>query len=122
MFPGELLPPKYPDPSNPSHLVARSEVERRSIYLDKLNESLSISQPRLCQLVPDCLQDSPERRPATEQILTTLGVVNEDVQKACGGSFEKMLSIAAVLKNRDAKLQESKIFDTQVTCIDLSNV
>ena len=115
MFPGELLSPKYPDPCNPSNLIARSQVERRSIYLDKLKESLSISQPRLCQLVPDCLQDIPERRPATEQILTILGVVNEQVQKTCGGSFEKMLSIAAVLKNRDAKLQESKILEMQVT-------
>jgi len=62
--------------------------------------------------VSDCLQDISERRPSSERILTDLHRINEEKYER---NFEKMLNIACVMERRDAKLQENKILEMEVT-------
>ena len=71
VFPGTLLPPNYPDPDNPGRLVGRSEVERRTDYIQPLCEQLGEQHP-LVQLVCQCLHNVPAQRPSAEELLQQL--------------------------------------------------
>ena len=72
-FPGQLLPPTYPDSrqKSPNKLCARSEVERRNNYFEKLksNEMLPSS---LVGLTEACLDNVPENRPTSKQVSQVL--------------------------------------------------
>ena len=71
VFPGTLLPPNYPDPDNPGRLVGRSEVERRTDYIQPLYKELGEQHP-LVQLVCQCLHNVPAQRPSAEELLQQL--------------------------------------------------
>ena len=71
VFPGTLLPPNYPDPDNSGHLVGRSEVERRTDYIQPLYKELGEQHP-LVQLVCQCLHNVPAQRPSAEELLQQL--------------------------------------------------
>ena len=40
VFPGDLLEPIYPNPSNSDQLVPRSEVERHAVYFEQLEGTM----------------------------------------------------------------------------------
>lgn len=68
-FPAELLPPNYQVYVNGRpNLVARTEVERRSEYFDKLEH-----EHPLTDLIRQCLSYYPEERPHTGELLERLG-------------------------------------------------
>ena len=71
VFPGTLLPPNYPDPDNSGHLVGRSEMERRTDYIQALYKELGEQHP-LVQLVCQCLHNIPAQRPSAEDLLEQL--------------------------------------------------
>ena len=71
VFPGNLLPPNYPDPDNPGRLCGRSEVERRMDYIQPLREQLGEQHP-LLELVCQCLHNIPDQRPSAEELLQQL--------------------------------------------------
>ena len=71
VFPGNLLPPNYPDPDNPGRLVGRSEIERRTDYIQPLYKELGEQHP-LVQLVCHCLHNVPAQRPSAEELLQQL--------------------------------------------------
>jgi serine/threonine protein kinase len=73
----DLLSPVYSDPSNPKGVIGRTEVERRSVYLDKLHLKLA-SGHDVSLLIQDCLSNSPESRPAACQVIK----VFDDLLKA----------------------------------------
>ena len=63
MYPGNLLPSTYTDPST-EELQARSEVERREEYVSILVAKLS-KDHALTKVIIQCLHNSPEKRYAT---------------------------------------------------------
>ena len=70
-FPKDLLPPNYPDPNSRGRLVALTEVERRGKYIDQLHQQLGERHP-MVQLVKECLDNDPEYRPSSEDVLQRL--------------------------------------------------
>ena len=70
-FPGDLLPHNYPDPENRRRLIGRSEVERRGDYIDQLHQQLGERHP-MVQLVEQCLDNDPEYRASSEDVLQRL--------------------------------------------------
>ena len=65
-FPKDLLPATYPQGDG---LAARSEVERRSAYVDKLKKILPKPDHYLYQLTAQCLHNNPTRRPSSTELL-----------------------------------------------------
>ena len=78
-FPGNLLASTYPSPVLPNELLARSEVQRRGKYFEKLEDLVPYGRARLIvQLTKDCLHNAPSQRPTAEQLVTMLGGMRED--------------------------------------------
>ena len=76
VFPCNLLPPTYPDPQT-NLLVARTELERRQQYMDKLNEQLKACDQfhgdhPLIKLIQQCLHNEPSQRPDIRAALNLL--------------------------------------------------
>ena len=67
-FPQDLLPPNYPDPNVRGRLVALTEVECRGKYIHR---QLGERHP-IVQLVEQCLDNDPEYRPSSEDVLQQL--------------------------------------------------
>jgi serine/threonine protein kinase len=72
-----MLPPVCYDPVKPNRIVGRTEVERRSVYMDKLHLKLA-SGHDVSMLIQDCLSNSPDSRPAACQVIK----VFDDLLKA----------------------------------------
>ena len=85
MFPGDLVEHTYPDPNNPRQLLARSEVDRRGSYFERLERKLqeSPSYP-LVGVVKQCLENIPEERPTAEQLARVLEGLKGDIEGPCG--------------------------------------
>ena len=67
-FPKDLLPATYNAPGG--QLVIRTEVERRSHYMEKLNKKLP--DHHLYQLTQACFQNDPTKRPSSTELLHRL--------------------------------------------------
>ena len=76
IFPCNLLPPTFQDSRIGKKLQARSEIERRSQYVEKLKANEMIPS-RLSDLVEACLDNTPENRPTA----TNMARVLEDLLK-----------------------------------------
>ena len=111
-FPDTLLPPTYPDSDNPGHLLARSEVERRTDYIQLLYEQLG-KQHLLSQLVSQCLHNIPAQRPSAEDLLQQLETVRSQIEEAYGSQHVNVeiarlqVTMMSVLRTKDAKAAES---------------
>lgn len=113
VFPGNLLPPTYSKPDNPSHLLARSEVERRTDYIQPLCKQLGEEHP-LFQLVCQCLHNIPAQRPSAEVLLERLEAVRPQVEGAFGCVEMEtaklqvaMLSVFKVkIKEKDSEIED----------------
>ena len=85
IFPGDLLEPTYSDPDNQDNLLARSEVERRQVYIDQLDRKLpDCGHHPLVQLVKRCLKNTPSQRPTAEEVLTSLEEMKTVIDGLCG--------------------------------------
>ena len=76
IFPCSLLAPNYADQSS-GLLVARTELQRRSEYMQYVNEQLSAGgQLRenhpLLRLIQQCLKNRPAKRPGIREVLSLL--------------------------------------------------
>ena len=86
VFPCALLEPNYPDPNNPRQLKARSEVDRRGNYFERLERQLhqeSAGYP-LVGVVKQCLENMQEDRPTAEQLVRILEGLKGDTEGPCG--------------------------------------
>ena len=111
VFPGDLLAPTYSDPNNPDHLLARSEFERRGPYTALLEKSLAGGPEHpLFGLVRECLANTPERRPTTAELLSSLEEVGMEMD---GGLLQ--LDIARVKTARTLRAKEKRIEVLQVS-------
>ncbi|XP_064389628.1 traf2 and NCK-interacting protein kinase-like isoform X5 [Halichondria panicea] len=105
VFPGDLLAPTYSDPNNPDHLLARSEFERRGPYTALLEKSMVGGREHLLfRLVRECLANTPEKRPATAELLSSL----EEVGREMDGELLQ-LDIARVKTARTLRAKEKRI-------------
>ena len=66
-FPKSLLPATYN--SADGELVARSELERRKSYMEKLRTKLPTADHPLYQLIEQCLHNNPPNRPTSTATL-----------------------------------------------------
>ena len=69
-FPCNLLPHTYGDPTHVVHLLGRSELERRSVYIEKLEAKLGQSYRNMVQLVRHCPDNAPDQRPPSGEVLS----------------------------------------------------
>ena len=113
VFPGDLLEPTYPDPVNPENLLARSEVERRDLYLEQLERKLYVpdggSHPCV-QMVKQCLRNTPSQRPTSEELITSLEEMKTDIEGPCGDvaradAVRQVVMMRAIL-GREAEVRE----------------
>ena len=106
IFPGNLLQPNYTDPSNPNRLLGHSEVERRGVYFDQLeNLLLGGNRHRLIQLIKSCLRNDPSQRPTAEQLVSGLEETKADID----GSYGELAKVDAVRQVMTVKaFQECK--------------
>jgi len=65
-FPCNLLAPTYRDERR--RLVARTELERREPYMQKVYGQLREGHP-LIQMIEQCLENFPEERPTIQQVV-----------------------------------------------------
>ena len=90
MFPGDLLESTYTDPNNLEVILGRSEVERRREYIGLLEKEFRDGEHHpFVQMVKQCLQNAPSRRPTTEQVL-------DRVRSEGEGPYEKYAELDAV--------------------------
>ena len=105
VFPDLLLSSTYPDPKNPEYTLARSEVERRDVHIERLVAQVGHLSP-LVQLVKQCLHNAPGRRPASEELLCIVRGLKVDLEGGCGGGVVKQLEIGKVLLAKEMKMKE----------------
>ena len=115
VFPGELLSATHTDPDHPGRLIARTEVERREIYMTKLEHQFNWCHPVLVQLVSQCLHNTPQTRPSSEEVLGRLRALKMEVEQVYGGSMGKQINIANVLMVKEMKMKDKRIRELQVT-------
>ena len=108
MFPGDLLEPTYTDQG---HLLARSEVERRSNYIDQLNYQLPKNgRHPFVQLVSRCLHNEPPQRPTAEEVIASLVEMKADIEGPYGevakADAVRQVVMMRALRKRDTEVRE----------------
>ena len=111
MFPGDLLEPTFPDPDNPEKLVGRSEVERRGLYFQQLENSLQRGEQHpFFKLIKHCLHNIPSKRPTTEVLLRTLKEMRAKIEGPYGSydivKLDLMRQVAVI---RTLRQSESEV-------------
>ena len=101
-FPGNLLPCTFDQP--------RTEVQRRDQYIELLEGYIGVLYPNLVLLVRQCLQDIPDQRPSTDELLATLQRMKVEVERVFGTNqfrvdMEK-LRLAKEVKTKDVQIEE----------------
>jgi len=123
VFPGDLLPSTYPHPDNPERIIGRSEVERRSDYIQLLHGQLGGQHP-LVQLVHQCLQNAPARRPSAEEVLRQLEAVRAQIEGPYGSQLVKVdvvkVGMVKALREKDTEIEHLQQ-QLQVRHIQLCN-
>ena len=114
-FPCNLLPHTYADPTRAGHLLGRSEVERRSVYMKKLEAQLNQSYPGVVHLVRRCLDNAPDLRPSSGEVLSNVSGVKMEVDRVYGGGVLKQLDIGKVMVAKEMKMMQQRIEEIQVS-------
>ena len=110
VFPGKLLESTYPDPRNPDQILGRSEVERRREWIDLLEKEFRDGEQHpLTQMVKQCLQNEPARRPTTEQLLASLKEVRDTIEGPYGNVSKldavRQVTMTKELVGRDVQMR-----------------
>ena len=82
-FPDNLLPITSFDAGD---IQDRNEVQRRQQYIAILEVDIGRYPPALVELVKECLHNSPDQRPTTDDLLARLQRMREEVERKYGGS------------------------------------
>ena len=88
-------------------------MERRGEYIELLEKQLDWLHPALVQLIKQCLHNTPERRPATDQVLSSLQRLKVEVDGLYGGNLVK-LDVGRVLLAKDIKMKDKTINELMV--------
>ncbi len=106
-FPKNLKPASYFDPLT-KRVSGRTEVERRTDYIEPMKEALGDTHPLVC-LTLECLEYLPETRPSALEVLTRL----EEFQLTLPPIKSKLELIQLVIKSEE-------IHDTRVEMKDMT--
>ena len=114
-FPGDLLPSTYVNTDKPEEIRGRSELERRRRYIGFLEAMINLHHPALVELVKECLLNAPDRRPTTDNLLTRLQGMREEVEGEYGNPVK--LDMARVKLAKEVKLKDRQLTQQQVYTI-----
>ena len=85
-------------------------MERRGVYIELLESPVYTTfHPALVELVKQCLDNEPEERPSTEELLTRLQRMRAEVEGEYGGPFKLdlvRLKLAREVKEKDRRIEE----------------
>ncbi|CAI8028460.1 hypothetical protein GBAR_LOCUS16231, partial [Geodia barretti] len=101
-FPSDPLAPNYLDKQS-GHLVARTELQRRSQYMSEVNSQLgACGQLRgdhpLIRVIQQCLKNDPRKRPSIREVLCLL----EEARAGAGDyGWERMQALLSQSKQHD---------------------
>ena len=105
------------DPHNPGRVIGRTEVERREVYMKKLENLLLESHPVLVEMVTNCLHNDPQTRPTAEQLLGRLQPIKKELTLFYGGT---LVNVTHVLHVKELKEKDKRIKDLEVFIVFLS--
>ena len=109
VFPGTLKLITYPDPHNSEKVIARTELERREEYLNKLDD-IGQFHPVLPHLVRQCLNNTPKERPTSEMLLDWVKKVRVNEEKRGNMEVDKIKLLLTLRKNlAETRLQELQV-------------
>ena len=86
------------DPTNAENIKARSEVQRRGKYFEKLHSQIGSQFPDFVQLITQCLHNAPNRRPDAENLLLWLRRIRKEVDGQSGFSRIKSDNVLERIK------------------------
>ena len=104
------------DPDNPGQVIGRTEVERRDVYMKKLEGQFSESHAVLVQLVRQCLDSYPQIRPSSKEILGELQEKKKEIEGVYGGYWGNLLNTGRILAVKDMKFKNKILKELQVMC------
>ena len=105
IFPGNLLPSTFLDVGN---LQARNELQRREQYVEILEAHIGRYHPALVELVKECLNNDPDQRPTTDDLLARLQRMREEVEMVCGGGVVR-LDLSKIKLFKEVKIKDRRI-------------
>ena len=82
--------------------------------MDKLEAQLGQSYPGVVQLVRCCLDNAPNQRPSSGEVLLNVSGVKMEVDRVYGGGVLKQLDIGKVLVAKEMKKLQQRIEEIQV--------
>ena len=106
-FPGDLHPSTFYN--DHGVIQPRTEVQRREQYIELLEAHIGVLYPNLVLLVRQCLQDIPDQRPSTDEVLATLQRMKVEVEGEYGGPFKLdmvRVRLAKEVKSKDTQIEE----------------
>ena len=109
-FPGDLLPSTYQD-ERTHRLTPRNEIERRSRYMENLGAMFGRSHD-LVQLVTQCLDYSPNRRPTASEAMERLQHISSHVEDAYHNMTR--LELEKRVKQLEIKIEQTEVHCTYV--------
>ena len=130
VFPKDLLPATYI--TSDGQLVARSEIERRSHYIEKLNTVLCGSDHHLSRLTKQCLHNASTKRPSSIELLDWLQKIDGLERKEFDDSYmgieanptaeSKEARLTATLRSMEADInRRSSVVNDHEVCVYNNN-
>ena len=113
-FPGDLLPSTYQD-ERTGRLTPRSEIERRSRYMESLRRMFGGSHD-LVQLITQCLDYAPSRRPTASQAMERLQHISSHISDAYHSMTRLELEKFTNAEKETVQQLLTKIQTTEVIC------
>ena len=105
----------YTDPESKT-VVARSEIERRQRFIDRMEQQLLLSP--LKQLIVECLCNDPDQRPSTEKVVQQLAELQSQVADPYQhmGKLEMIKAMEEKQQHHDSQLKrlQSQIMELEV--------
>ena len=96
--PCDLLSPKY---QSGTKTKARSELERRTHYMEILYSSLG-KEHQLTKLITNCLADLPKKRPVTRETMQLLEAFHLELEN-CGKKYDPFSGLSVLIEDADKK-------------------
>lgn len=102
-------------------------MECRGKYIDLMEAQISLNLPGLVQLIKQCLHNAPHQRPSTDELLTILQRMREEVEGIHGWrsiDLEVMVRVrmAEQMKMKDTttkELAQQQVYASSMTIIPM---
>ena len=93
------------------------------MYMEKLEAQLGQSYPGVVQLVRRCLDNAPDQRPSSGEVLSNVRGVKKEVDRVYGGGgVLKQLDIGKVLVAKEMKRMQQRIEELEVSQIYIISI